>query len=211
VFVCGAAERYLDLGCGIGSVLFQVAHPLRPIETVGVEAQAQSVAMARRTLRELPDPPPIRIIHSDLRQLNRLELGDFDVVTGSPPYLPVGTGVISPDPQRAACRFELRGGVEAYCAAAAELLAPNGWFFVVFQTEWDARVLEAGSRAGLHLRWRADVRTRSDREAPFLTVYGFRSIEGPVESVAFATRDGSGEITPEYAEARRVLGHGITG
>lgn len=210
VSVCGRADRYLDLGCGIGSVLFQVAYPLRPRETVGVEAQDQSVAMARRTASEIPDPPSIEIVHADLRDVGADTFGQFDVITGSPPYLPLGTGVVSPDPQRAACRFELRGGIEGYCAAAAELLTPAGWFFVVFQTEWDARVRAAGSAAGLALRWRADVRTRVDRAVPFLTVYGFRETSGPTETVSFSTRDAAGEITPEYAAARRTLGHDVS-
>jgi RNA-directed DNA polymerase len=37
-----------------------------------------------------------------------------DLVTGTPPYLPQGTALLSPDPQRAAARIELRGGVEDY-------------------------------------------------------------------------------------------------
>ena len=206
VAACGGADRYLDLGCGIGSVLLQVAHRLRPGETVGVEAQEQSAAMAARSVAELPEPPPISIIHQDLREVEA-SLDPFDLITGSPPYLPEGTGVVSPDPQRAACRFELRGGVEAYCSAAQRLLAPEGWFFLVFQTQWDERVLAAGTTAGLALRWRADVRTRKDREEPFLSVYGFRHEPGPLASVAFATRDENGELTSDYAEARRLLGH----
>jgi len=47
--------RYLELGCGVGSVLLMVSHPLRPRSVLGVEAQAQSVAMARRVIAELPE------------------------------------------------------------------------------------------------------------------------------------------------------------
>ncbi|MBW2376977.1 MAG: hypothetical protein JRF55_13495 [Deltaproteobacteria bacterium] len=44
-------ERYLDLGCGVGSVLLMVSHKLRPKIVLGVEAQAQSLMMARRAAR----------------------------------------------------------------------------------------------------------------------------------------------------------------
>jgi tRNA1Val (adenine37-N6)-methyltransferase len=204
---CDGANRYLDLGCGIGSVLLQVAHCLRPLESVGVEAQEQSALMAARTVNELPEPPPISILHQDLRSVDSPSLGSFDLITGSPPYLPSGTGVVSPDPQRAACRFELRGGVEEYCTAARRLLAQDGWFFLVFQSQWDARVVEAGRSADLFLRWRADIRTRLDREEPFLTLYGFRREDGPLETVSFATRDANGTLTADYAAARQRLGH----
>lgn len=203
-----SVARYLDLGCGIGSVLLQTVYSVRPKETVGIEAQAQSALMARRSVSELPpDAPPIDIRHGDLREFDPTELGQFELITGSPPYLPEGTGIVSPDPQRAACRFELRGGIEAYCQAAASFLAADGQFFVVFQTQWDDRVLAAGAAAGLYLRWRADVRTRVDRPAPFLTVYGFRKEPGPCAVVEFATRGEDGELTAEYRQAGSTLGH----
>jgi tRNA1(Val) A37 N6-methylase TrmN6 len=43
----------------------------------------------------------------------------FDLITGSPPYLPAEASLISPVSQRAHCRVELRGSVYDYCAAAA--------------------------------------------------------------------------------------------
>ena len=101
-------RRYLDLGCGIGSVLLMTVHALRPDYTLGVEAQPQSAVMARRTVGELRDAPLIEVLESDFREANIGAMAKFDVITGSPPYLPVGTGVMSPDAQRRACRFELR-------------------------------------------------------------------------------------------------------
>ncbi len=199
--------RYLDLGCGIGSVLLMTAHALRPVESIGVEVQPQSALMARRSVDELPSPPPIRIENADLREVDATLLGGkFPLVTGSPPYMPVSDGVVSPDPQRAGCRFELRGGVEAYCATAAAVLQDDGVFCLVFQTTWDARVLEAGAAAGLSLIARADVRTKTNREAPFLTVYAFAKVPQPLEKIELATRDADGELTAEYREVRAVLG-----
>ncbi|MFT6395618.1 MAG: tRNA1(Val) A37 N6-methylase TrmN6 [Bradymonadia bacterium] len=203
-----SVARYLDLGCGIGSVLLQTVSAVRPNEAVGIEAQEQSALMARRSIAELPEgTPPIEVRFGDLRDLEAAELGLFELITGSPPYLPEGTGIVSPDPQRAACRFELRGGIEAYCESAERFLTDAGQFFVVFQTQWDERVLAAGAAANLHLRWRADVRTRVDRPAPFLTVYGFQKQPGPCATVEFATRDSDGELTPEYRAVGTTLGH----
>lgn len=199
-------RRYLDLGCGIGSVLLLTAHALRPAYSVGLEAQQQSWEMARRSIAELPDPPELRVVRGDLRDAAVLaDEAPFDLITGSPPYLPPGTGVMSPDAQRRACRFELRGGVEAYCEAAARSLAPSGRFALVFQSAWHDRVVAAGQSAGLHLRARADVSMREDATAPFLTVYGWQREEGPVHRHAFAIRDASGEISGEYEGARRSL------
>ncbi len=200
-------EAYLDLGCGVGSVLLMTAHRVRPAECVGVEAQAESVALASRAVGELPAGfAPVRVVHSDFRELS---LGPrFALVTGSPPYFPTSAGVLPQDPQRLACRFELRGGVEAYCETAARHLLPHGRFFLVHQTACDARVLAAAHGAGLHLHSVLDARMREDRDSAFLSVYelGCDAPTGPVARVALSIRGRDGEFTPAYREARRALG-----
>jgi tRNA1(Val) A37 N6-methylase TrmN6 len=203
-------ERYLDLGCGVGSVLFMTAHRLRPEDCVGVEAQPQSALMARRAVSELPgDAPTINIVHRDFREFVRpSEDVGFPLVTGSPPYFPIGTGVLPADAQRRACRFEARGGVEAYCETASRWLAPGGRFYFVFQTTWDERVLEAIEAAKLHLHGRVDAKMRESRPDPFLTVYEVapEAAEGPVYSTSVTIRTDEGEITEGYMAARRELG-----
>lgn len=52
--------------------------------------------------------------------------GGFDLITGTPPYIPLGGGGSSGRPQKAPCNLETRGGVEGYVEAAAAALAPDG-------------------------------------------------------------------------------------
>jgi tRNA1(Val) A37 N6-methylase TrmN6 len=197
--------RYLDLGCGVGSVLLLTAHRLRPAYSLGVEAQAQSVALARRSVDELPDAPRIEIERLDMRAIDAERHGLFELVTGSPPYFPVGTGVLSGDAQRRACRFELRGGVEAYVEAAARVLAPGGIFTLVFPSQGDARVHDAAARSGMHLRAQVDLLMRADRAGPFLGVYAFTREPSAPRRWSFAIRDARGEVDVEYASARAEL------
>ena len=78
--------RYLDLGCGVGSVLLMIGHKLRPPVAHGVEAQSRSVAMARRAIAELPANDCVfRVDHGDIRNVE-FDDGPYDLVTGSPPY-----------------------------------------------------------------------------------------------------------------------------
>lgn len=204
----GPVTRYLDLGCGLGSVLLMTAHRLRPAHCTGVEAQPQSVELARRSVAELPPgAPPIDIVHSDFRAWQ--PSGPiYDLITGSPPYFPLGTGVLPDDAQRRACRFEARGGIEAYCETAARCLAEGARFYAVFQTTWDDRVRAAAEAAALHITATLEAHMREDRPEPFLHVYEMAKVpsELPAPSVQLAIRDSKGELSPEYREARRELG-----
>ncbi|HHH12157.1 MAG TPA: methyltransferase domain-containing protein [Sorangium sp.] len=208
-------HRYLDLGCGVGSVLLMTAHAVRPQQSLGIEAQLQSVTLAQRSVSELPDEAPTIIVeHGDIRQPT-VAAGTFDLVTGSPPYFPLNTGVLPTDAQRRACRFELRGGVEDYCRAAAHAMSPEGTFVLVFQTLFDPRVQAAAQAVALTLVARADVRMRNDHTQPLLTVYVFRKHppRGPlgsqpsIDARKLCVRRSDGEWTREYCAARAVMGY----
>jgi tRNA1Val (adenine37-N6)-methyltransferase len=124
---CPLAERVLDLGSGKGTVALLLLHRLPRCRVVGVEALVSSHELAIRNaaLNGLEDR--YAPLLGDLRDPS--VLGDeaaFDLVTGAPPFMPVGSGVLPKDPQRAAGRFELRGGVREYARTAARHLAPGG-------------------------------------------------------------------------------------
>ena len=149
---CPTARTALDLGSGIGTVGMIVAWRLPGARLVTVEAQSQSVALARKSARFNGVGERYEIREGDFREAGVLREGElFDLVTGSPPYFPPGSGIESEHPQKLACRFELRGTVADYCAAAAKHLAPGGFFACVFPYE-PAQLtrVESGAReAGL--------------------------------------------------------------
>ncbi len=199
--------RYLDLGCGVGSVLLMVSHKLRPKIAVGVEAQAQSVAMARRAIAELPQhESQIHVRHEDFRAL---ELGRerYDLITGSPPYFALDAGVLPDDAQRRACRFEERGGVEAYVETAARAMGERARLYIVFQTRWSERVTASAAEHQLHLSGQADFSTRADKPGPFLTVFELsRQPAEALHRIHCSVRDADGRISREYERIRRELG-----
>ena len=200
-------SRYLDLGCGIGSVLLMVSHKLQPTLAHGVEAQAQSWLMAQRAIAELPVPHnAIKVFHADFR-LHALQAHSYDLLTASPPYFPLSAGVLPKDSQRRACRFEARGGVEAYLQAAAQAMSASGHCYLVFQTQWEQRVLAAAQSHKLFVTGQADFLMRRDRPQPFLSVYELAHQPAATpQHVSFAVRDSDGEISAEYQRLRLELG-----
>ena len=120
----------LDLGSGIGSVGMIAAWRLPVARFVTIEAQEVSVALAQRSARYNGLTERYDIRHGDFRELHSDER--FDLVLGSPPYFPLGSGIVSEHPQKVACRFETRGSIADYCQTAAAHLSPAGYFACVF-------------------------------------------------------------------------------
>jgi tRNA1(Val) A37 N6-methylase TrmN6 len=140
------ASRVLDLGAGIGSVGMIAAWRLPGARVVSVEAQEESVRLARRSAAYTGLDSRVEIRHGDFRDRQALAPGEsFDLVLGSPPYFPLGTGVAGDHPQKVACRFELRGDITDYARIAAAHLEPGGVFACVFPDEQRGR-LEAAAR-----------------------------------------------------------------
>ena len=121
------AGRVLDLGSGKGTVAMLLLQRLPHCRAVGLEALEISHGLAVRNahLNSLEDRWEPRL--GDLRDKSVLA-GEppFDLITGAPPFMPVGSGVMPKDPQRAAGRFELRGGIRDYAETSAKHLAKGG-------------------------------------------------------------------------------------
>ncbi len=162
------ARRYLDMGSGVGTVGLTALWHLPRAHLTAVEAQVVSHELFLRTVAHNRLQDRVRAILGDLRDPRLLEGERFDLITGSPPYIPVGHGTISPHPQKAHCRIELRGGLEVYCAAARRLLAPGGRFVFVMAAT-DPRTERLPEEAGLRIVERTDVVFRYE-QGPFIAV-----------------------------------------
>jgi len=198
---CPTARTALDLGSGIGTVGMICAWRLPGARFVTIEAQPESVALARKSARYNGLTERYEIREGDFRQERGQpcprepnaseELANesirapvlrpdekFDLITASPPYFPPEAGVKSEHPQRLACRFELRGTIADYCATASRHIASGGLFACVFPTEPAqlARV-EAGARdAGLVIVRKRPVIFR-EGEPPLVALFAMMRAE----------------------------------
>ncbi|HTU60037.1 MAG TPA: methyltransferase [Polyangiales bacterium] len=217
------ARSCLDLGCGIGSVLLMVADRVPRARAVGVEAQAGSYALAERNIERNRLGRRVSVQYGDLRDpalLDRIlqaeaafgHEGGFDLVTGTPPYKPLGTATASPDPQRAHARIELRGGVEAYLAAAARVLAPEGVFVMCAQQEQAERVTSGACAVDLLPIYRVDVIPMRERKGRLFSVYAFVRASCPdagasvIERLRAQPLSAAGPVEPEVVVLREEDG-----
>jgi tRNA1(Val) A37 N6-methylase TrmN6 len=203
-----APARIVDLGCGIGSVLLMLAWRFPEATVAGVEAQAVSVALARRSIAWNGADDRCVVHEGDLRDALLLDaIGAADLVAGTPPYLVPGTARESRRVQKAACNFEHRGGVEAYCAAAARLLQPDGVFVTCAQARQHERVHAAADEAGLVVTHALEVVPRAGKPALFAVFALRRGGGGPtVRLPALVVRDAGGTRTAAFRSVRAEMG-----
>jgi tRNA1(Val) A37 N6-methylase TrmN6 len=213
---CPSAATVLDLGSGIGSLALIAAWRLPGARLVTIEAQEMSVALARKSVafNGLTDRVDLRC--ADLRDPTALAPDEhFDLVMGSPPYFPVGSGIEGDHPQKIACRFELRGDINDYCAVAVRHLAPGGVFACVFP-EPDGqheRLLEAARATGLAIVRQRPVVLR-EGAPPLLGLYAMTRASDLPEAVRGQTwvepdlviRRANGAVHPEYQAIKLAFG-----
>lgn len=205
-------RRAADLGSGIGSVATIVAWRLPGALFCTIEAQEQSLQLARKSVRYNGLESRFALYHGDLRDHSVLaEESPFDLVTGSPPYFPPGSATEAAHAQAVPARIEIRGTVADYAAAAARILAPGGLFAFVFPTLQIDRALRALGDVGLVLIRRRDVVFRKG-DTPLVTLFAAsRRDDIPSTYVALVEppltirrRDGS--VDPEYSAIRLSIG-----
>jgi tRNA1Val (adenine37-N6)-methyltransferase len=163
-------ERALDLGSGIGSVALSVAWRLPGVTVATIEAQAISLRLARKSIAYNGVDDRVFPYLGDLRDEALLDEvvqrhGPFELVTGSPPYWPVGTALPAAHPQAIPARLEVKGDVGDYARAARRVLAPGGVFACVHQASQHERVLAALRAADLAPTICRLVRFREDAPA----------------------------------------------
>jgi tRNA1(Val) A37 N6-methylase TrmN6 len=213
---CPTAHTALDLGSGIGTVGMICAWRLPGAKFVTIEAQSESVVLAKKSARYNGLNNHYEIREGDFRAPEILaEEEKFDLITGSPPYFPLEAGVPSVHPQKLACRFELRGTIADYCATAARHLAPGGFFACVFPHEPAqlARVESAAKDSDLVIVRKRPVIFR-EGDPPLIALFGLMRAEDLPEwfrgqtwtepDLIIRTRDG--KIHPEYSALKLAIG-----
>ena len=209
-----SAATVLDLGSGIGSVGMIAAWRCPGARFVTVEAQEESVRLARKSAAFNGLESRYEIRHGDFRETSAL--GDderFDLVLGSPPYFPPGTGIEGDHPQKVASRFELRGDIGDYARVAAAHLAAGGVFACVFPEEQRERVEAAARQSDLAIVRRRPVVFR-EGEPPLIALFAMTRAHDLPERLRHRTwvepplviRTADGSVHHEYITVKLSVG-----
>ena len=210
---CPSAARVLDLGSGIGSVGMIAAWRLPGARFVTVEAQEDSVRLARKSAMYNGLSARYEIRLGDFREDDALAQDEqFDLILASPPYFPPGSGVEGDHPQKIACRFETRGDIRDYARVAAVHLAPGGLFACVFPAT-DGRIDGAAHAADLTIVRKRPVVFR-EGEPPLIGLFAMvrkddlppHMRERTWSEPPLLIRCADGSVHPEYAAIKLAVG-----
>lgn len=125
-------ETVLDLGTGTGIIPLLLSAKSEASHLTGLEIQAESADMARRSVAMNGLEDRIRIIEGDIKDASKqLGAAVYDVVTCNPPYMIGQHGLKNPDMPKAIARHEVLCTFEDVARETARLLKPGGKFFLV--------------------------------------------------------------------------------
>ncbi|HJV48821.1 MAG TPA: methyltransferase [Geothrix sp.] len=214
---CPRAARIADLGSGIGSVALLSAWRCPGAVVHTVEAQAQSLRLARKSIRYNGQEDRIFPRSGDLRDPDLFaDQAPFDLVTGTPPYWPEGHRLPAAHPQSVPARLEVRGSLADYARTAARLLAPGGIFACVFPNDQRERALAFLDDAGLLCLHRREIVFKegesygldvfaAGRRQDYPEDFGARA-ECPEVETPILIRRADGSVDPGIARLRLALG-----
>ena len=193
------------------------------------------------------DDVNVEIVNGDFRNLSsndelsesmqKVASEQYDLITGTPPYFFVdfsGTdgnnkqavtkavinqGGMPTSMQSAPARCEFRGGIEAYCQAAAAVLKDDGVFVVCENWLNDKRAYDGAKMSGFHVEHVFPVMGRVGKLEPLFAVYVMRkkSSEANLNSAdncqdevtrvrdPLIVRDEDGKWTKEYAKVMEAM------
>ncbi len=124
--------RVLDLGTGTGIIPILMSAKTKAAELVGLEIQAESADMARRSVMLNDLQEKVKIVQGDIKEAGQIfDAASFDVVTCNPPYMIGGHGLKNPDGPKAIARHEVLCDLEDVVKAAARCLKSGGKFYMV--------------------------------------------------------------------------------
>jgi tRNA1(Val) A37 N6-methylase TrmN6 len=204
-------KKALDLGTGIGTVGLAVLWALgEGAELTCVEAQQISYRLLYENILGNGLNGSVRAIHGDIRDL---DLGErFPLITGSPPYFPLGTGSLPEDSQKAHARFELRGNVGDYARAAKRHITEDGLFVFCFPFQQKSRCIRLVTDVGFRLMTIRDVVPMESKPALFSLYCASLSFTGAmVEENPLIVAFEDGKYTLEMRALQATRGFGPEG
>lgn len=195
-------EKALDLGTGTGILPILLEAKYSGDHYTGLEIQAESVEMARRSVLYNDLQERIDIIEGDIKEASVIfGKASMDVVTSNPPYMTNHHGLKNPNDAKAIARHELLCSLEDVVRESAAVLKPKGRCYFVHRPSRLVEIFEAMRKYRIEPKGMRLVYPYVDKEPNMVLVEGVRggrpqlTVESPL-----IVYDAPGKYTEEILE-----------
>ena len=205
----GFSGRAADLGAGVGvvGIAFALREAACSVTLVEIDPDLCRLAAMNAAANDLG--ARVDVIRADMlagtrdRRAAGLAGDSFDLVLTNPPFDDAGRGRPSPDAAKRLAHRSAAGELEAWFAAAADVLRHKGRLVAILRADGLARVLPALSPAfgGITI---LPVHPREDAAATRILVQAVRGSRAPLAIVpGFVLHGKDGSFTPRAEAVHR--------
>ena len=180
-------ELVLDMGTGTGIIPILLEAKTEGKHFTGLEIQAESADMARRsvTLNNLAEK--IDIVNGDIKEASKIfGKNVMNVVTVNPPYMNDLHGIKNPDMPKAIARHEVLCTLEDVVREASAVLKQNGRFYMVHRPHRLVEIITMMTKYKLEPKRMRLVHPYKDKEANMVLIEGLKGgksmikVESPI-------------------------------
>lgn len=195
-------ECALDIGTGTGIIPILLEAKTQGRHFTGLEIQAESADMAKRSVAMNGLQEKIEIVTGDIREAGELfDAASFDVITSNPPYMINSHGLKNPEAEKAIARHEILCTLEDVVREGGRLLKDGGRFYLVHRPFRLVEIFMCLTTYGLEPKRMKLVYPYVDKEPNMVLIEALRggrsrlTIEKPL--IVF---EAQGEYTAEITE-----------
>ena len=125
-------ETVLDMGTGNGIIPILLSAKTKGKHFTGLEIQAETAEMARRSVRYNHLEDKVEIVTGDIKEAAEIfKPAFFDVITTNPPYMLAEHGLRNPDDAKAVARHEVLCSLDDILRESMRLLHDKGRFYMI--------------------------------------------------------------------------------
>ncbi len=164
-------EMVLDLGTGTGIIPILLEAKTEGQHFTGLEIQAESADMARRSVELNGLTSKIDIVEGDIKEASKIfGKNTMNVVTVNPPYMNDLHGIKNPDMPKAIARHEVLCTLEDVVREGAAVLKQNGRMYMVHRPHRLVEIITMMTKYKLEPKRMRLVHPYKDKEANMVLI-----------------------------------------
>lgn len=168
-------EQVLDLGTGTGIIPILLEAKTGGKHFTGLEIQAESADMARRSVLLNHLESKIEIVTGDIKDASKyFGASSFDVITANPPYMICQHGIQNEQDAKTIARHEVLCTLEDIVRESAKLLPPKGRFYMVHRPFRLSEIICVMTAYGIEPKRMKLVYPYIDREPNMVLIEGLK-------------------------------------